>query len=105
MIRGEIDSNRSVWTEEAPAPRPEPPLSSRAGAEIAVIGGGLTGVSTAWHLSQGMPGDGIILIEAGGLGNGARGGSGGQGLPGGNGGRAGGPDERRPAHHATGTGI
>jgi len=105
MIRGEIDSNRSVWTEEAPAPRPEPPLSSRAGAEIAVIGGGLTGVSTAWHLSQGMPGDGIILIEAGVLGNGASGRSGGQVLHGVNGVRTDDPDELRRIHAATGMGI
>jgi glycine/D-amino acid oxidase-like deaminating enzyme len=75
---GEIDSNRSVWTVETEHPLAQPPLRSRSAADIAVVGGGLTGVSTAWHLSQRMPGHGIILLEAGVLGNGASGRSGGQ---------------------------
>src|ERR1043165_3930558 len=105
MAPGEIDSTRSVGTKEAEHPRPEPPLSSRAVAEIAVVGGGLTGVSTAWHLSQRLPGRGIILIEAGILGNGASGRSGGQVLHWINGVTTEDPGELRRIHAATDAGI
>jgi len=105
MIPGEIDSNRSVWIEETEQTPPEPPLSSRAVAEIAVVGGGLTGVSTAWHLSQRLSGRGIILLEAGVLGNGASGRSGGQVLHWINGVTTEDPDELRRIHAATHLGI
>ena len=42
------------------------------------MGGGLTGVSTAWHLRQRSPGLGIVLLEARQLGHGASGRNGGQ---------------------------
>ncbi len=105
MNPGELDSNRSVWTAESEPPRPRPPLRSRAVAEIAVVGGGLTGVSTAWHLSQRMPGRGIILLEAGVLGNGASGRSGGQVLHWINGVTTDDPEELRRIHAATHVGI
>src|SRR6266850_7338165 len=105
MTPGEIDSNCSVWTEETEHPRPEPPLSSRAVADIAVVGGGLTGVSAAWHLSQRLPGRGIILLEAGILGNGASGRSGGQVLHWINGVTTDDPDELFRIHAATDIGI
>jgi glycine/D-amino acid oxidase-like deaminating enzyme len=73
-----MDANCSVWVAEtAPAPRPEPPLTRRIDTEIAIVGGGLTGVSAAWHLASRKPGIGIALLEAGVLGNGASGRSGG----------------------------
>jgi glycine/D-amino acid oxidase-like deaminating enzyme len=73
-----IDQNRAAWVAEAEPARPAPRLSTRITTEIVIIGGGLTGVSTAWHLSQRRPGLGIVLLEAEVLGNGARGRNGGQ---------------------------
>jgi NADH dehydrogenase FAD-containing subunit len=45
----------SVWIAESDAPQPTPSLAARLSADIAVIGGGFTGVSTAWHLRQRHP--------------------------------------------------
>jgi glycine/D-amino acid oxidase-like deaminating enzyme len=70
-----------------------------------VIGGGLTGVSTAWHLSQRLPGRGIILLEAGVLGNGASGRSGGQVLHWINGITTDDPEQLRRIYDATHLGI
>lgn len=105
MSPGELDSNRSVWTQETDVSRPNPPLSSRATADIAIIGGGLTGVSAAWHLSQRVPGRSVILLEASVLGNGASGRSGGQVLHWINGVTSDDPDQLRRVHGATHLGI
>jgi glycine/D-amino acid oxidase-like deaminating enzyme len=102
---GEIDSNCSVWTSETEHPLAQAPLTSRTAADIAVIGGGLTGVSTAWHLSQRLPGRGIILLEAGVLGNGASGRSGGQVLHWINGITTDDPEQLRRIYDATHVGI
>jgi len=39
-----------VWAEAAPAPRP--PLAADAEAEAAVVGAGIGGLATAWHLAE-----------------------------------------------------
>ncbi len=58
---------RSWWLREALAaendPAPAPPLAGEADAEVAIIGGGYTGMWTAYFLSQRMPGDRIVLLE------------------------------------------
>jgi glycine/D-amino acid oxidase-like deaminating enzyme len=105
MTPGEIDGNCSVWTSETKHPLAQAPLTSRTAADIAVIGGGLTGVSTAWHLSQRLPGRGIILLEAGVLGNGASGRSGGQVLHWINGISTDDPEVLRRVYDATHVGI
>lgn len=71
---------RSLWTATAnPAP-PTPPLEGDAKTDIAVIGGGFTGLSTALHLAeQGIP---VTLLEAESPGWGASGRNGGQVIPG-----------------------
>ena len=45
-----------------------PPLRGDATADVAIIGGGFTGVSTAWHLSRRFPERRIVLLEARALG-------------------------------------
>jgi glycine/D-amino acid oxidase-like deaminating enzyme len=105
------DENRSVWVAESAEraqgapPGARPPLAARARADVVIVGGGLTGVSTAWHLIRRRPGLGIALLEAGVLGQGASGRNGGQVLHGINGVTPEGPDALRRIHTVTGIGI
>ncbi len=74
----DFDENRSVWLEgKAPYVRAAPLRSDRT-ADVVIIGGGFTGVSTAYHLSKRFPDKGIVLIEAREIANGASGRNGGQ---------------------------
>src|SRR3990172_4185732 len=73
-----IDENRSVWVAESEPPRATARLAGRIAADVAIVGGGFTGVSTAWHLRRRRPDLGIVLLEAGVLGQGASGRNGGQ---------------------------
>ena len=104
MTRG-ADANRSVWVAESEAPRAAPPLAKRIVAEVAIVGGGFTGVSTAWHLRQRSPGLGIALLEACQLGHGASGRNGGQVLNGINGVAPEASQATRRIHGATRAGI
>ena len=99
------DPNRSVWVAESGVSAPAPPLAGRAEADVAVVGGGLTGVSTAWHLRERHPELGIALLEARALGNGASGRNGGLVLNGINGVSPAGPEALRRIHAATSAGI
>lgn len=66
--------------DEAPPYEAASPLRGRQTADVAIVGGGFTGVSTAWHLSQRFPERRIVLLEAELLANGASGRNGGQAL-------------------------
>jgi glycine/D-amino acid oxidase-like deaminating enzyme len=72
-----FDENTSSWLVEAPPDTPSPPLAKDLEVDVAIIGGGFTGVSTAYHLSRRFPQLGIALVEAKQLGNGATGRNGG----------------------------
>jgi glycine/D-amino acid oxidase-like deaminating enzyme len=72
-----FDDNTAVWLADAPADTPAPPLAKDLSVDVAIIGGGLTGVSTAYRLSARFPDLGIALLEAKQLGNGASGRNGG----------------------------
>ncbi len=63
--------------QDAPPDTPAAPLARDLDVDVAIIGGGFTGVSTAYHLSQRFPTRSIVLVEAKQLGNGASGRNGG----------------------------
>lgn len=81
MIRNETASlANSLWSATSnPAPRC-PPLSGDAETEVAVIGGGFTGLSAALHLAE--AGTAVTVLEAEQPGWGASGRNGGQVNPG-----------------------
>lgn len=73
----EIDDNRSLWINQTPDYRPTAPLRANISADLAIIGGGFTGVSTAYHFSRRYPNKRVVLLEAKTLANGASGRNGG----------------------------
>lgn len=73
----EIDDNRSYWVAQTPNYQPNPPLKGDTHADLAIIGGGFTGTSVAYHFSQRYPQKRVVLLEAKQLANGASGRNGG----------------------------
>lgn len=73
----EIDENQSLWASYTPDYRPGSPLRENLTCDLAIIGGGFTGVSTAYHFSQRYPQKRVVLLEAKSLANGASGRNGG----------------------------
>jgi len=73
----EIDDNQSLWASQMPDYHPGGPLRQTIDADLAVIGGGFTGVSTAYHFSRRYPEKRVVLLEAKTLANGASGRNGG----------------------------
>ena len=59
----EIDDNQSLWIAQTGAYQPNPPLTQTITADLAIIGGGFTGVSTAYHFSQRYPDKHVVLLE------------------------------------------
>lgn len=66
-----LDGQRSLWAATAPQLPPLGLLAEELSADVVVIGGGFTGVSTALHLSQ--QGVDTVLLEAQEIGYGASG--------------------------------
>jgi glycine/D-amino acid oxidase-like deaminating enzyme len=65
------------WLEEVgPAP-PQPPLEGEVDADVAIVGGGYTGMWTAWFVKQLEPEARVVLVEAGQCGTGPSGRNGG----------------------------
>lgn len=73
----EVDENISLWAQQTPDYRPGQPLRQSITADLAIIGGGFTGVSTAYHFSRRYPEKRVVLLEAKTLANGASGRNGG----------------------------
>ncbi len=67
----EFEDNRSYWSLALPPPNP--PLRVDIDVDVAIIGGGFTGLSTAYYMTRTLPGRRIALIEAKRCGNGASG--------------------------------
>lgn len=65
------------WLEEAGTPGPHPPLAGSHEADVLIVGGGFTGLWTAWHLLAGEPGARVCVLEAGLCGHGPSGRNGG----------------------------
>jgi hypothetical protein len=63
----------SFWLDQEGAPAPLPPLTGRVHADLAVIGGGFTGLWTALLAKEAESGRDVVLVEAGRAGGGATG--------------------------------
>jgi len=73
----EEDDNHALWASQTPDYQPGAPLRGNISADLAIIGGGFTGVSTAYHFSRRYPEKRVVLLEAKSLANGASGRNGG----------------------------
>ena len=71
----DFEASGSYWARSLPPPAAS--LASDRDADVVVIGGGLTGLATAYHLRKAMPGKRVLLLEAAICGNGASGRNGG----------------------------
>jgi glycine/D-amino acid oxidase-like deaminating enzyme len=65
------------WQEEAPPDEELPPLADDIDAEVAIVGGGFTGLWTALELKRASPATRVVLLEAARCGDGASGRNGG----------------------------
>ena len=61
----------SLWLETGPRPAPRPELEGEARADVAVLGGGIVGITTALVLQE--AGARVVLLEADRLGHGVSG--------------------------------
>jgi glycine/D-amino acid oxidase-like deaminating enzyme len=52
------------WLEEAGRPAPLPPLEGALEADVIVVGGGYTGMWTAWWIADAEPDARVVLLEA-----------------------------------------
>ncbi len=66
-----IEPNLGYWARSQPPPNPR--LTQDLTVDVAVIGGGLTGLSSAYFIRSISPGKSVAVIEARGCGNGASG--------------------------------
>jgi glycine/D-amino acid oxidase-like deaminating enzyme len=64
-----LEENRSYWSRALPAPNP--PLRQDLEVDLAVIGGGFTGLAAAYYLRTKFPLRSVLLLEAQRCGNGA----------------------------------
>ncbi|MEW6403772.1 MAG: FAD-binding oxidoreductase [Chloroflexota bacterium] len=78
MLTNLIDDNISLWASYTPDYRPLPALNTNITADLAIVGGGFTGISTAYHFKRRYPEKHVVLLEAKTLANGASGRNGGQ---------------------------
>ena len=67
----------SLWWDGLERDAAEPPLETDATADIAIVGGGYTGLWTAYFLKQIQPDLDVVLVEAKHIGHGASGRNGG----------------------------
>src|SRR6185503_724942 len=65
------------WLEEAGGAAPRPALDGDQSADVVVVGGGYTGMWTAWHLLDSEPDIRVLLLEGGTCGHGPSGRNGG----------------------------
>ena len=75
--RGVHGSTRPWWREDAPPDEAAPALEDAVDADVAIVGGGLTGLWTAVELVRRRPGARVVVLEAARCGDGASGRNGG----------------------------
>ncbi len=66
-----FEPNRSYWAKSQPPHNP--PLMDDISADVAVLGGGFTGLSAAYYIRTLSPHKRVVVVEARGCGNGASG--------------------------------
>lgn len=76
ILRPGLPTAESVWAATAPPAPPTPPLQESIKTDVAIVGGGFTGLSTALHLAE--AGVSSCVLEASEPGWGASGRNGGQ---------------------------
>ncbi len=54
----------SYWLDRPDRPRPEPALAGHVATDLAVVGGGFTGLWTALQAKEADPGRDVVLLEA-----------------------------------------
>jgi gamma-glutamylputrescine oxidase len=79
-VNGGLAFGTSWYAATAHASPPRAALAGDVRADVAIIGGGATGLSAALHLAE--RGAGVVLLEGGRIGHGASGRNGGQIIPG-----------------------
>src|SRR5579872_2727475 len=67
----EFEPNRSYWARSQPLQNP--PLKEDIAVDVAVLGGGFTGLSAAYYIRSISPNKRVVVLEAKGCGNGASG--------------------------------
>lgn len=72
---------KSFWLETAGPYAEQPPLAGNLTVDVAVVGGGFTGIATALHLKERQPGLRVAVLEAGVVGMGASGRNAGFSMP------------------------
>ena len=65
------------WLREAGGADPVPPATGDIDADVVVLGGGYTGMWTAWHLLERAPACRVVVLEADVCGHGPSGRNGG----------------------------
>ena len=66
-----FEPNRSYWARSQPPQNP--PLTNDIVADVAILGGGFTGLSSAYYIRSISPRKSVVVLEARGCGNGASG--------------------------------
>ncbi|GAA0574110.1 FAD-dependent oxidoreductase [Kribbella sandramycini] len=78
MIRSLVDARpEALWLDDPAAPEPLPPLTGPIVADLAIVGGGYTGLWTALRAKERYPHLDVVLLEANTCGSAASGRNGG----------------------------
>jgi glycine/D-amino acid oxidase-like deaminating enzyme len=59
-----VHTRLGYWIEEAGEVEPRPPLSGEREADVVVVGGGYTGMWTAWYVRRLQPDARVVLLES-----------------------------------------
>src|SRR3954451_14601629 len=63
LADGMLHTAHGWWLEEAGAVEPFAPLAGDVSADLVIVGGGFSGMWTAWHALSAAPGAKVVLLE------------------------------------------